>query len=148
MRSLTSARTVEEIRERMESLMEADERRWGVMTAMEAVRHLRGAFVMAAGDRAMKPIAAVLPKQVMKRLALWTPVRWPRSLPTVPELLETEALQGGFLEERRALLEAFERFLRVPENRTEHPMLGAMRPVDWMRWGYLHTDHHLRQFGR
>jgi hypothetical protein len=24
---------------------------------------------------------------------------------------------------------------------------GAMIPRDWQRWGYRHTDHHLRQFG-
>jgi hypothetical protein len=24
---------------------------------------------------------------------------------------------------------------------------GAMLPKDWQRWGYRHTDHHLRQFG-
>ena len=29
-----------------------------------------------------------------------------------------------------------------------HPMFGPMTPEDWMRWGYLHADHHLRQFGR
>ena len=30
----------------------------------------------------------------------------------------------------------------------EHPIFGAMSVKDWMRWGYLHADHHLRQFGR
>jgi hypothetical protein len=29
-----------------------------------------------------------------------------------------------------------------------HPMFGGMTAKDWMRWGYLHADHHLRQFGR
>ena len=28
-----------------------------------------------------------------------------------------------------------------------HPFFGAMSPNQWLRWGYLHTDHHLRQFG-
>jgi hypothetical protein len=27
-------------------------------------------------------------------------------------------------------------------------MFGPMTEKDWMRWGYLHADHHLRQFGR
>jgi hypothetical protein len=27
-------------------------------------------------------------------------------------------------------------------------MFGPMSERDWMRWGYLHADHHLRQFGR
>jgi hypothetical protein len=28
-----------------------------------------------------------------------------------------------------------------------HPIFGKMSETDWMRWAYLHVDHHLRQFG-
>ena len=28
-----------------------------------------------------------------------------------------------------------------------HPVFGPMTRGAWLRWGYLHTDHHLRQFG-
>jgi len=28
-----------------------------------------------------------------------------------------------------------------------HPRLGRMSEREWLRWGYLHMDHHLRQFG-
>jgi hypothetical protein len=28
-----------------------------------------------------------------------------------------------------------------------HPIFGSMSNTDWMRWAYLHMDHHLRQFG-
>jgi len=28
-----------------------------------------------------------------------------------------------------------------------HPILGGMSDAAWLRWGYLHMDHHLRQFG-
>ena len=28
-----------------------------------------------------------------------------------------------------------------------HPVLGPMTRANWMRWAWLHTDHHLRQFG-
>jgi hypothetical protein len=28
-----------------------------------------------------------------------------------------------------------------------HPIFGKMSQREWMRWGYLHSDHHLRQFG-
>ena len=29
-----------------------------------------------------------------------------------------------------------------------HPYFGAMTRAEWLRWGWLHADHHLRQFGR
>ena len=28
-----------------------------------------------------------------------------------------------------------------------HPVFGPMTEAAWLRWAYLHTDHHLRQFG-
>jgi hypothetical protein len=28
-----------------------------------------------------------------------------------------------------------------------HPLFGRMSDADWLRWAYLHADHHLRQFG-
>jgi len=28
-----------------------------------------------------------------------------------------------------------------------HPLFGPMSETQWLRWGYLHVDHHLRQFG-
>jgi hypothetical protein len=28
-----------------------------------------------------------------------------------------------------------------------HPVFGRMPDSGWLRWGYLHMDHHLRQFG-
>ena len=32
-------------------------------------------------------------------------------------------------------------------DRQPHPLFGAMSDAAWLRWGYLHMDHHLRQFG-
>jgi hypothetical protein len=29
----------------------------------------------------------------------------------------------------------------------DHPVFGKMSSSQWFRWAYLHTDHHLRQFG-
>jgi len=29
----------------------------------------------------------------------------------------------------------------------EHPLFGPMSRAEWLRWGYLHMDHHFRQFG-
>jgi hypothetical protein len=28
-----------------------------------------------------------------------------------------------------------------------HPIFGTMSEAAWLRWAYLHMDHHLRQFG-
>jgi hypothetical protein len=28
----------------------------------------------------------------------------------------------------------------------KHAIFGAMSRREWLRWGWLHADHHLRQF--
>ena len=55
---------------------------------------------------------------------------------------------GAFEEERELVLKEMARFLRKGQPLVDHGMFGPMTHWDWMRWGYLHTDHHLRQFGR
>ena len=148
MKTLATGRVVEELRGRMGSLCEGDMPGWGVMTATEMACHLRGAFELAQGSRLCQPIAGPLPPGVMRTLALWVPVRWPKGVPTVPGLRREELRPEGFAEEKAGLLEAYGSFLGMPGERPRHPILGSMGRGDWMRWGYLHTDHHLRQFGR
>ena len=46
-----------------------------------------------------------------------------------------------------ALLHAMERFAALERIAHPHPVLGRLTRRQWMRWSYLHTDHHLRQFG-
>jgi len=55
---------------------------------------------------------------------------------------------GDAVGERVGLDGALGVFLACKQNHNPHPIFGAMKPWDWMRWGYLHADHHLRQFGR
>ncbi len=141
-------RDVMELRDRLARLREADERRWGKMCAGEMVWHVREAFRLALGDRPPVRRSSTMPRRVMKLFALHLPLPWPHGVATVPELERVHARTEEFAVDRAGLLDAMERFARRRENRTEHPILGRMTPSDWMRWGYLHTDHHLRQFGR
>ena len=54
-----------------------------------------------------------------------------------------------FESDRAGLLLAMGQFCRtLPEPCAPHPFFGSMTAEDWWRWGYLHADHHLRQFGR
>lgn len=59
---------------------------------------------------------------------------------------ETPGEFAADLAEAAARLDAFvaaARGARWPP----HPIFGRLSPAAWLRWGYLHTDHHLRQFG-
>ncbi len=140
----------EDVERRVKSLRATDEAQWGVMRVGEMVRHVDGAFRMALGEEPVARVASPLPRGLVKWIALWSPLRWPHGLPTVPELRrgEQRVRVGEFAADHAVLLEGLQRFGRLRELQTDHPIFGRMRTRDWMRWGWLHTDHHLRQFGR
>ena len=150
MKDLADNGCLTELESRVASLTEADQARWGLMCVGEMVRHVERAFRMAVGEESLARMATPLPRGLVKWVALRMPGNWPKNLPTVPELRRgAEQMRvGEFGVEQAALLEVMRQFASGCELRTEHPIFGPMRRVDWMRWGYKHTDHHLRQFGR
>jgi hypothetical protein len=90
-------------------------------------------------------------RSIVKWLALQSPTKWPKGIRTRPEL---EQRKGGtkpvnFEEDRGRLIAIFDRFCEEPPTAgCPHPIFGVLTKEEWMRWGWLHADHHLRQFGR
>lgn len=111
--------------------------------------HVRAAYLATTSGGEAAPMPGPLPPALMKFLALSVPMQWPKTIQTVPAL-RREAMPPPdvFAAEHVRLSSAFEHFLGCRDNTSRHPIFGSMRPADWMRWGYLHADHHLRQFGR
>lgn len=76
---------------------------------------------------------------------------WPKGFKTVAELDQ----QGRgtppveFEREVGELKILIDRFTRNPRDFQwpSHPYFGRMSEMEWMRLGYLHSDHHLRQLG-
>ena len=65
-----------------------------------------------------------------------------------------DQLAGGtppieFAQDKATLAAAIDRFARKPRTFefSRHPFFGDLTEWEWMRWGYLHADHHFRQFG-
>jgi hypothetical protein len=139
------------ILERMASLTRDDRARWGKMSAHQMLCHLRDSYCLALGEKAASSATGILQRTIVKGFALWVPIHWPKGVPTRPEM---EQGKGGtppveFQSDRNALGTILDRFcneVRTP--RAAHPIFGPMTPEEWRRWGYLHADHHLRQFGR
>lgn len=152
MRTLSSSGEVQRVAARLGALTPGDKARWGRMSVTEMLRHLHISFLGAMSterDWGTVP-AQPLPPRALKFAALRLPIQWPRNVETVSEL-EREAPRmqhGSFAEEQTAVLQLMARFVRPEQVRGDHPMFGTMSYWDWMRWGYLHADHHLRQFGR
>ena len=150
MKTLTSPDDTQEIRTRILALSPSDTPRWGIMNVNQMVCHVRQAFVLALEDTPVKLIKGTLPPRVMKYAALRIPKHWPHSTPT-PRPLRPDApgmICTTFEQDRAGLLCALDSFCALTNHTRDHPFFGSMQHSDWMRWGYLHADHHLRQFDR
>ena len=150
MKTLAHAEDAAEIRARILCLTSSDAPQWGIMTANQMVCHVRQAFVLALEDGPVKLMKGPLPPRALKFTALRIPRHWPHSTPT-PRQLRIDApgmTCTTFEEDRAGLLAALDRFCALSNYTRDHPFFGSMQHADWMRWGYLHADHHLRQFAR
>jgi hypothetical protein len=139
----------QEVLERLAALREDSARRWGKMSCHQMIVHLSDSFLCPMGEKVVSPAKPPIPKSIMKWGALYFPMRWPQGVPTRPEM---EQGVGGtapaeFSRDRENLVAIIERFMNRDFEWAAHPIFGAMSEEDWMRWGYLHCDHHLRQFG-
>ena len=121
------------------------------MNAHQMVCHLDDAFKLGLGERTASPATGLFQRTIMKWGALYVPMPWPHGVPTRPEM---EQGVGGtppqeFDSDRAELLRTIERFCEPARSfvSVRHPIFGSMTADQWMRWGFLHTDHHLRQFG-
>jgi hypothetical protein len=138
------------VRLRMLALTPEDCAVWGIMNVTQMVCHLREAFCLVLSSGPVQHVKLAIPAAAAKYIALRSPLPWPRGLPTLPQFKVGGACMRvtGFAEDHAGLPEAFDRFCACPSLTKDHPFFTTMTHVDWMRWGYLHADHHLRQFGR
>lgn len=121
---------------------------WGSMTAHQVLLHLTQGSESALGQRPF-PIPDQAAKPLMKMLALYLPIPWPKNLKTGANPAGEPTVAERFEADRARAVEALEALAAAPSNgvRANHPIFGAMTLGDWHRWAYLHTDHHLRQYG-
>jgi hypothetical protein len=151
MKSLKNNTDIEQLRDRLLKLAPDSPRRWGKMSAHQMICHLTDSFKAGTGDKSVSSTGNIFHRSVVKWLALYAPVPWPHGVPTRPEMNQDI---GGtapveFERDRAELVSIIERFSRAPRDFDwhPHPLFGLMADRDWFRWGYLHVDHHLRQFG-
>jgi Protein of unknown function (DUF1569) len=121
------------------------------MSAHQMVCHLNDSLLVATGQRAVSHAISLPSRTIIKWIALYLPLRWPPGILTRPEI-DQEA--GGtrpidFAADVARQVALIEDVARQPQKLrgSVHPIFGRMSERTWLRWAYLHTDHHLRQFG-
>ena len=83
--------------------------------------------------------------------ALHSPLPWPKGIRT-PKRVDQE--HGGtqpveFLADRERAINSLRALAAVPRGEWPdfHPLMGPLSDWEWRRFGWRHTDHHLKQFG-
>ena len=148
MKTLSNPQDLAEIQTRLQQVRVDSARQWGKMNAHQMLMHLSDAFRNVLGDRPTNWRGNWFTKTVLKFIALQVPLKWPHGVKTSPEAdQEIGGTKPVEFAQDRAECEAWlHRFLTTTDF-VRHPMFGEMTKAEWMRWGYLHCDHHLRQFG-
>ncbi|MBM3802940.1 MAG: DUF1569 domain-containing protein [Acidimicrobiia bacterium] len=87
-----------------------------------------------------------------KWIALRAPLPWPKGVKTMPEVDQEGhdcSRPAEFDQDLKTLAVLIERFTsaQIDFHFHSHPLFGPLTEREWLRWGYLHVDHHLRQFG-
>ena len=151
MRTLACPHDRTEILQRLRTVRPESVRRWGRMSAHQMVCHLADSFRMATGEIAVSHDTSLLKQTILKWVVLYVPLRWPPGILTRPEIDQERG--GTKPADFAADVARLEALLDGVTTRTQsfdplpHPLFGKMSYTAWLRWGYLHMDHHLRQFG-
>jgi hypothetical protein len=150
LKTLARERDKAEIVQRLKALHADSVSRWGRMSAHQMVCHLSDSLRMAAGHKLGTHTASLPQRTIVKWIALYLPMRWPKGVPTTPEI--DQELSGTRPFDFAADLAQLEELVALTapapaRSWPRHPIFGGMSEAAWLRWAYLHLDHHLRQFG-
>ena len=135
---------------RLQRLTPNSRRQWGRMTPHQGICHLSDSFRVMMTPEPISSVSTIFSRTVIKWVALRAPMQWPHGTKTRPEVDQDI---GGtrpvdFVRDRCKLEALIEQFAgRMSSDMQPHPMFGRMSTDEWHRRGYLHLDHHLRQFG-
>jgi hypothetical protein len=150
MRSLSTPGVAGDLELRLARLTPETTRQWGTLTSHELICHLADSFRAMLGEREVSPVASSwLYRTAVRLIALHAPVRFPRDVPTRPEVDPHRAGSApvSFDADRRDLIELLRRFAAPEARYATHPIFGVLTRNECLVWGYRHVDHHLRQFG-
>ena len=128
MRTLQNDRDRNQLLERLAQVGPNSQPRWGKMSAHGMICHLNDSLRAALGEKYISPSTSLFKRTILKPLALWAPIPWPRGFKTRPEMDQD---RGGtppveFASDIAELRVLLERFCARKEEFAPHAMWGPM----------------------
>jgi len=148
MKTISDAEVLAELVRRIERVTVSQARVWGTMSSQQMLMHL-GDGAEAALARRPFTSSGRKGSRVLKWVALTLPLPWPRGIRSGADPASREVQAETFSADRDRAVGTLRELAATPESAlaARHPIFGLMSRSDWLRWAFLHTDHHLRQFG-
>lgn len=136
---------------RLNELSPDSPRQWGRMTPHQAMCHLADSFRAMMSPSPITSISNLFTRTVLRWVAIHSGLKWPHGVKTMPEVDQdiggTKPIE--FMRDKRELEKLMDQFTqRTADTLQPHPIFGKLSTTEWQRWGWLHVDHHLRQFNR
>jgi hypothetical protein len=138
-----------DIQRRIAALKPGSPRQWGTMSIGGMLCHLDDSYRAGLREKTIATVSVPMPRPIIKFIALQLPIAWPKNMMSTEEVKQGcgGTPPGDFAHDQARLLETLERFCNSNTlSQVRHPFFGSMSRNNWLRWGYLHADHHLRQF--
>ena len=153
MHTILNATDSEQMLTRIHALQPDDRALWGRMTVNEALCHVTDVFRAAFGKINIPDQSNAFTRHVLKRLVLLGMPSPKGKIPTSPQLDQSQGkgTRPTTLEQDKQLFqEQMAEFIRKDAAFAfqPHPIFGALTKAEWGRLLFLHTNHHLTQFGR
>jgi hypothetical protein len=149
MSTLLDTATQTTILQRLDKLQTNNQRVWGSLTVDQMLPHISGLLALAMGDVQMTIKTNFFKKHILKRL-LFLKGEMPRGVKTPARFKDVDPniTNEQLLPMKTKFKEQLQRFLAAGEaDLHAHPIFGQLSKKDWGKIIYMHTDHHLRQFG-
>jgi hypothetical protein len=147
MKSIFDKETREALIVRINTLNENSAAQWGKMNVAQMLKHCILWEKMISGEIKCKRVflGRIVGKMALKG-ALKGDKPMMRNAPTSPELIVKES-DGDIASQKKEWVTLIEQNSHYPETYFMHPFFGKMTREQLGYHAYMHTDHHLRQFG-
>jgi len=147
MKNIFDPSTLEEIKQRIDTLRPDMKRQWGKMEVAQMLAHCSAALEVAAGKK-FPPrvfIGRIIGPFLKSAFSNDKPLK--KDMPTDKSFLVID--RRNFEKEKARLLDLITKFSTGGEaacTRHPHSFFGKLTPREWGKGMYKHLDHHLRQF--
>ena len=141
---MLTADRLDKIVERIMQLQPSSQPLWGKMSVNTMFYHCNIINNQIFNNDKTRP---ALLKEIAFKLVFYIMKKLPKGIKTASKYLPQQQDDLIFEQQREAFIKSVNLFRNQSVNLVGlHPIFGPLKTIEWRRFVWMHTDHHLRQF--